>query len=121
MEEALKILQQMSNLLEQMNYLGRQIDGIDEGVRNRAYTVREIMQQREIEKERDGIKGKFDECQEKLTQAIGTTNNARNIKTMLENKKRNGQAYGYDLDLFITWTNMAEQRIHAKGEVDIDR
>lgn len=120
MEEALKILQQMESLLDQMNYLGRQISGIDEGVRNRAYTVRELMEERRIEQERDQVKSEFDENQEKLALAIGTPKNAKELKEMLKNKKAKKEEHGRNIDLFITWINIAEEKIHEERE-EIDR
>ena len=121
MEEALKILQEMDVLLGKINYLGRKIAFIDDEVRNRAYTDAETMEEESIEKEREEFKVKFNECQKKLALAIETPENARQLKTMLKRKKAESKRRENNLDLYIIWVKIAEEKITEKDKDERDR
>ena len=43
MSEAIKVLQDMQGILQDMHNIERQIDKIDSAVRNRPYTAKELM------------------------------------------------------------------------------
>lgn len=121
MEEALKILKQMDSLLKQINYLGRRIDGIDDEVRNRAYTDAETMEEESIEEEREKFKVRFNECQKKLPVALRTPENASQLIKMLQRKKSESEGSKDNINLLITWVKMAEERMEKKDIADREK
>ncbi len=82
-ELSLDLLRSIRAIDSEMQYKGRQIDAIDSGARNRAYTLVEIKQEDLLQAELDEKRKERDRALSQLEVLLGVEGNAKRLKDEL--------------------------------------
>ncbi len=121
MSKAMDCLIYMENVLQDMQNIERKIGKIDSGVRNRAFTVRELMEERELENEKNEKRKQLNELKEKLANFLKDEKQVKDLKD--EFSKKYGKSSNSELKkqygLFKEWIIEAwSEDINVKKDAD---
>lgn len=94
MEEAMDLLEDIRDLDFDMQNLDRKIDAIDNGVRNRAYTVAEIEKEELLQKELDEKRQERADLLLKLEKILEDESKLKELKAKLMSKYQNASNDG---------------------------
>ena len=94
MEEAMDLLEDIRDLDFDMQNLDRKIDAIDNGVRNRAYTIAEIEKEELLQKELDEKRQERADLLLKLEKILEDESKLKELKAKLMSKYQNASNDG---------------------------
>lgn len=86
MSKAMGVLIDMQGILQEMQNLEKQIDGIDSNVHNRPYTAKELMEERALEAEKAEKRKELNALKQMLARLLEDKNESDTLKAELLEK-----------------------------------
>ena len=120
MSKAMGVLIDMQGILQEMQNLEKQIDGIDSNVRNRPYTAKELMEERALEAEKAEKRKELNALKQMLARLLEDKNESDTLKAeLLEKYQRADNSekmskYG----LYLEWIKEASSINTKKGQLN---